>query len=222
VVRVVFVILVVLASLLSARPATAGLCFSFAHCSIPSVIHLVGSSGGVPDAAMGEFTVVVRDLVDRPQVHVSVVVQLACDDIQICPNQLDPTMNVNCAQKTVSKYTDETGTARFTIMGSSRAQGGASCWNAVGRIFANGVAIANGGCGADPGVRIAAFDLDGSGGLGPSDVSVWLSDFASNTDSAWTRSDYNGDGRLGPSDLSIWLKAFAAGASAESCAANCP
>jgi len=67
---------------------------------------------------------------------------------------------------------------------------------------------------------VASFDLDGSGGVGAGDLSVWLSDFGSGV--PYERSDFDGSGTIGAADLSEWLGVFGAGGSAQSCGASCP
>src|SRR5262245_11313035 len=73
----------------------------------PSCISLVGSNGGVP-AAVGTFTVVVRDLANNPVANAAVVIDLGpCVDLHVCADQLDPAATVNC--KTVRKFTAADG-----------------------------------------------------------------------------------------------------------------
>jgi hypothetical protein len=79
-------------------------------------------------------------------------------------------------------------------------------------IFGNGVLIAS--------PSVSSFDLDGSGGVGAGDLSVWLSDFG--TGQPYERSDYDGDGQVSAADLSEWLAVFGAGGSTLSCGAICP
>lgn len=67
---------------------------------------------------------------------------------------------------------------------------------------------------------VAAYDLDGSHGVGANDLSVWLDDFGSTLDIG--RGDYAGSGFIGANDLSMWLSVFGSATSLESCAASCP
>ena len=67
---------------------------------------------------------------------------------------------------------------------------------------------------------ISAFDLDGGGGVGANDLSIWLTDFGSGN--AYGRSDYDCSGDVGANDLSSWLTVFGSAGSAESCAGVCP
>jgi len=184
-----------------------------ANSTVPSHILLVGSSSGVPDAAAGQFTVVVRDLANNPKNGASVMIDLsACADLAICSDQMDPNATVNCAAKTVRKFANVRGEVTFTVMGRSNGAGNATTLGGGGRVFANGVLIRT--------PSVASFDLDGSGGVGAGDLSAWLADFGSGQ--PYARSDFDGSGDIGAADLSQWLAVFGAGGSVQSCAASCP
>ena len=183
------------------------------NCTLPTAIRLVGSSRGAPDATAGTFTIVVRDLAMNPVAHASVVIGFEnCPDLTICADQLDADATVNCAARTVRKLADASGAVTFTILGHSNGAGGATTLANGGQIYVNGTFSMS--------PTVSAFDLDGSGGVGAGDLSVWLTDFGS--DVGWGRSDYDGDGRVGAGDLSEWLTVFGAGGSAQSCSASCP
>ena len=127
---------------LMATSAGAGGIPIAANCTVPSHIVLVGSSGGVPDAAAGQFTVVVRDIANNPRSGYSVVIDLsACADLEICADQMDPNAQVSCTAKTVRKYTNALGEVTFTVMGRSNGGGNASTLANGGRIFSNGALI---------------------------------------------------------------------------------
>jgi hypothetical protein len=66
----------------------------------------------------------------------------------------------------------------------------------------------------------SSFDLDGSGGVGAGDLSVWLGDFGSGMN--WARSDFDGSGTVGAADLSEWLAVFGSSGSSQSCTTSCP
>ena len=200
------------AGLLIASAAMAGVP-SAANSTTPSCISLVGSLAGVPDAAAGQFTIIVRDLANNPLNGASVVIDLsACLDLAICDDQLDVNALVNCGAKTTRKFTDPLGSVTFTVLGGSNGGGNASTLLGGGKIFANGTLIQN--------PTVSAFDLDGSGGVGANDLSAWLGDFGSGF--AFGRSDYDCSGNIGANDLSLWLGEFGAGTSASSCAVACP
>jgi len=171
------------------------------NCTVPTVIRLVGNSGGAPDATAGRFTVVARDLAMNPIAHASVLIGFeSCTDLAICADQLDADATVYCAEKLVRKLTDASGAVTFTILGHSNGAGGATMLANAGNVYVNGALIRH--------PTIAAFDLDGSGGVGAGDLSAWLSDFGSGVD--WARSEYDGSGTVGASDLSEWLTVFGA------------
>src|SRR5262245_17545146 len=107
-------------SLLHAMPPTC-------NATWPQCITLVGTRGGVPDAALGEFTVTVRDVANNPWSGQTVIIDFsACADLYICSNQLDPNMTVDCVHKIVSKVTDGIGRATFTILGGGKGGTGSS------------------------------------------------------------------------------------------------
>ena len=200
------------AGLLVASAAMAGVP-SPGNSTTPACITLVGNLAGVPDAAAGQFTVIVRDLANNPLNGASVVIDLSnATDIAICDNQLDVNALVNCAAKTVRKFTDITGTVQFTVLGGSNGAGNAVTLLNGGRIYANGVLIAS--------PTAAAYDLDGSSGVGANDLSAWLTDFG--LGNPYGRSDYDCSGTVGANDLSFWLTEFGLGTSAASCAVDCP
>ena len=204
---------------LALSPVLATACVPSSQlCSTPAIIRLVGSAGGVADAPAGSFTVVVRDLANNPVPGAAVVLDLSgCPDATICPDQLDPNEVVNLTAKTVRKFVDANGQATFTIVGGSTGNGNAAVVsngavikglvNGAVRIFGNGTLLGS--------PNFATYDLDGSGGLGPTDLSVFLTDIASGT--PFARSDFSGDGVLNATDMCLWLTTFAAGRSVQSC-----
>ena len=186
---------------------------SAAESTTPATIRLVGSTSGVPDTTMGRFLVVVRDLARNPKNGASVVVDFSsCPDVAICSDQLDPAEQVNCALKTVRSFTNIQGAVTFTILGVSNGAGHAASVANCARIIANGTPLRS--------PSVAVFDLDGVGGVGAGDLSVWLDDFGSGI--PYGRSDFDGNGSIGSNDLSLWLTKFGAGTSFQSCGATCP
>ena len=200
------------AGLLIASAAMAGVP-SAANSTTPACITLVGSLAGVPDAAAGQFTVIVRDLASNPLNNASVVIDVSgCLDISICDDQLDVNAFVNCGGKTTRKFTNALGSVSFTVLGGSNGAGNASTLLGGGKIFANGTLIQT--------PTVAAYDLYGASGVGANDLSAWLTDFGSGF--AYGRSDYDCSGGVGANDLSFWLTEFGNGTSASSCAVACP
>jgi len=186
---------------------------SASNSTTPTFVRLVGSSARAHDAPAGSFMVVVRNIANNPKPGATVIVDLSqCPDAVVCADQLDPNAVVNCAAKSVTKFADAFGQASFTLLGGSTGAGHASTTAAAVRIFANGVILRVAG--------FAAFDLDGSGGVGAGDLSVWLGDFGSMT--PYERSDFDGSGDITANDLSQWLGEYGAGRSTESCGASCP
>ena len=114
--------------------------------------------------------------------------------------------------KTTRKFTDVTGSVTFTVLGGSNGAGNATTLLGGGRIYANGTLIAS--------PTVAAYDLDGSSGVGANDLSAWLTDFG--LGQPYGRSDFDCSGGVGANDLSFWLTEFGAGTSAASCAVSCP
>jgi pimeloyl-ACP methyl ester carboxylesterase len=195
---------------LAASAAFAGVP-SPGNSSVPGCFSLVGSSVGVPDSLAGKFCVTVRDLANNPLNGSSVSVDISnASDLKYCDDQLNANYIQNCAAGTVRGFTDATGVACFTLLGSS--QGAAATLGGGGRIYADGVLIGS------PGV--SAYDLDGAGGVGANDLSIWLIDFGSAT--PYGRSDYDCSGDVGANDLSLWLITFGGAASSESCLGVCP
>jgi hypothetical protein len=181
----------------------------------PPCISLVGASGTVPAHAAGQFEVVVRDIANNPVVGAHVVIFLSgCPDLHLCADQLDPAMDVDCANKRVGKFTSATGTATFTLLGGSNGTGNAVELLAGGEIYEDGILIGT--------PTVSAFDLDGRGGVGINDLSVWLTDFGALGAPAFGRSDFDCSGGLGANDLSVWLTAFGSSAQTQSCGATCP
>jgi hypothetical protein len=178
----------------------------------PSCITLVGSHGGVPATAYGQFTLTARDLANNPLVGVTTVLDLsACLDLEICADQLDPDAIVNCAAKTVTKLTGANGQVTFTVLGCGNGRPASTLLNG-GRIYGDGVLVAS--------PSVSTFDLDGSGGVNGNDMSLWLGDFF--TGQVLRRSDYDCSGGVGANDLSMWFGAFGSGTMVESCASHCP
>src|SRR6266849_9817869 len=109
--------------------------------TVPACISLVGSSGGVPANAAGRFQVTVRDLANNPVAGAHVVVDLsACPDLHFCADQLDPSVDVDCANKRVGKLSDQNGQVSFTLLGGSNGGPGIALLGAA-KIYDNGTLI---------------------------------------------------------------------------------
>lgn len=180
--------------------------------TVPTLIRLVGHTGGVADDRTGAFSVTVRDLASNPIEGSRVVVDFAAaSDLQLCPDAAHPGLVVNLVARTVSAFTDADGIARFTILGGS--SGAAASERGTVRVFADGVLLTP--TNNITGMVCAAPDLDGSGGVGANDIGQFLADFV--TALPWQRSDLDGTGYVGANDLSQLLGILGDAGSTESC-----
>jgi hypothetical protein len=181
------------------------------HGTMPPAITLVGTNAGVPLGVVGPFVVNVRDQANNTLGGVPVVVDLsACGDLELCADQHDPAALVNCASKTVRKFTNVAGDVTFNVLGSSH--GVATTGLGGGKVYAGGVLIGT--------LTVTAPDLDGVGGVGINDLSLWLGDFGSHQ--TWGRSDFDYSGTLGVNDLSVWLTIYGETPWTASCGFACP
>ena len=200
------------AMLVAASSSASGIPLA-ANSTVPTAIQLVGAQGTIADAAAGRFTIVLRNVANNPLNNALVALDFSeCPDLELCTDQLDANATVFCAGKAVRKFTDTQGTVQFVVLGHSQGPADANMALERMKVFGNGALVGT--------PEVSAFDLDGVGGVGANDLSVWLSDFGSGLKP--TRSDYDASGDIGAGDLSIWLGVFAAGGSTQSCASSCP
>jgi len=173
--------------------------------TVPSCITLVGQNGSITDP-LGEFCVTVRDC-NTALEGVLVVVDFSnCPGIQLCSESTDPDVTVDCLFPQVRKLTDENGVACFRIVGGGGGAAGVDCEDCA-TINAEGVLLGH--------AAVTAFDLDNAGGMGLSDLSLWLSGFLN--EPGCRLFDLDCSGAAGPADLSLWLDAYFAGGSISSC-----
>jgi hypothetical protein len=134
-----------------------------------------------------------------------------CAGIEICSDQSDPAVIVDCAMRTLRVVAGDHGLASFSVIGrADRAVPGSHAPSL--RVYVDGVLFGT--------IPIAAVDEDGHG-LGAPDNSLWQTDYFSGQ--YWERSDFNGDGVLGAADLSLWTSFFFGNGSMQSCAGSaCP
>jgi hypothetical protein len=192
--------------------------FPIAHnWTIPAVIPVV--SPNTPGAAdpIGDITIVVRDLVNLPVNNSLVVIDFsACGDVRLCTDPHDPAAIVDCASRTVRKYTDVAGVAKFRIVGCGIATPGTpGSAGRCARIYSDW---------SDEGsFPVAVYDLVSCDGIRPPDLSAWLADFFTLPTGA-PRDDYDGNGTVGPADLSLWLQEFFTAVTGQGCgpAGHCP
>jgi hypothetical protein len=193
-------------------PHAARALTSPANSTLPFHVLMVGLREGVPDTTLGAFTIVARDANGTPEPGKTIEFRiLNCPAARLATDQAQPGVSTRCATWGVTAVTDLNGIVRFAVVGGSEAQG-LHGMGPCAQVYSNGLAIGT--------VRVAYLDLDGSGGLGANDISVWLADFA--TGEPIGRSDFNGDTFLTADDLSVWLQIWGDGRQVESPAAYCP
>ena len=193
----------------NAGPASLG-----SPCVSKAVVYVTGNSGGTPDP-LGQFCVTVRDYNNAP-INTPVVLDFTDCDLQLCSNQLDPDVVVDCVARTVSKVTDVNGVACFAVQGKSRSPESLGCGggrNDCVEVYAYGVFM----CGGDA----PTFDLvSGAGeeGLNPNDLSEfakqWLVCGTNNRRCNYECSNLV----LDPNDLSYFIAVWLAGGGSTS---NC-
>jgi hypothetical protein len=180
----------------------------------PPCISLVGTNGVVADPA-GNFCIRVCGPTGAPLPGIPVVVDFSgCPGISLCATQPDPLMVVLCATRSVMKPTDAAGQVCFSIVGGATVVPGVPCPPpGCATISAAGVVLCT--------TSVTAYDLDNVGGVGASDLSIWLSLFFGG--GPCLIGDYDCNGVLSPADLSQWLAVyFAAGSSVGCPSPKCP
>lgn len=184
------------------------------NCVVPDHVVVVGSDGSSADP-FGALSVVIRDLNNTPQPNAPVVVSFAnCPYVELCPDQLDPGVMVNCADRTLRAMTDAQGVARFSVVGAASPAACTSDLLSRVEFFWDNAYL-----GAP---RVAVLDLNGSPGLTGDDLAVFLGSFLG-CNAYSPHLDYNGNGAMDGNDLSVWLGAFFGGRSTAGCsAAPCP
>lgn len=185
-------------------------------------IFVVGDDGtGVVDP-VGEYCVFARDFNNLPIPNAAITIDFSNCDVQLCADQRDPAVIVDCVSRTVRKLTDAAGVACFKVRGKTKYSGDVCAFNkGCAEIFADGVFI----CSLDA----PTFDLvtqGGEDGLNPNDLSDWLF-LAFNCPEGPYRGNYDctNQGSLDANDLSVWLRVNFAGRSASNCrgaGSKCP
>ena len=178
-------------------------------CILAPCLSVVGHNGLVADPA-GTYTITVMCDPVTPLAGVPVTLIFdACSDIAICTQQLDPTKTVTCGVgvKQISGLTDALGNITFTVIGGGTPIDFSSptCMTVTAGVPP--VVIGS--------VAVSAFDLDGIGGVGANDLSIFFLDFG--TGNPLPRSDYDCTGNVGANDFSFWLTIFGGGQSAGGC-----
>ena len=201
-----------IASLLALEAGAACAVPSAALSHIPSHILLVGRAVDLADTSSGAFTVVVHDQANNPVANSTVEIRiLNCPGARLSTQSYVPGSTIRCGTAGVLGTTDFNGEVRLTVVGGGLAGAPAGAGPCV-QVFASSVPLGT--------ATLAYLDMDGSNGVGSSDLALWLTDFGSGEDIG--RSDYDGDGLLTAGDLSTWLTLWGAGGSAQSAASYCP
>jgi hypothetical protein len=172
-------------------------------------IKVVGHDGTVGDP-MGEYCITIRDFNNVPIENSSVVIDFSNCDIQLCVDQKDPDVIVDCVSMTVRKLTDVNGVACFRVIGKRRDTDCAAKPNPCVEVFADGVFICA--------LYAPVFDLENEPGAGVSgnDLSRFLHLFL-DCGVYLTAIDYNCNKEMDGDDLSQFLAGFFNGGSVLNC-----
>ena len=172
-------------------------------------IKVVGHDGSVGDP-LGAYTVTIRDFNNVPIENSSVVIDFSNCDIQLCVDQKDPDVIVDCVSQTVRKLTDVNGHASFRVIGKRRNVDCAVKPNPCTEVFADGVFICA--------LYSPVYDLVNEAGVGMSgnDLSTFLHLFL-DCGVYLTAIDYNCNSVADGDDLSQFLAGFFNGGSVLVC-----
>lgn len=185
-----------------------------ANCTVPTLIRIVGTSGGVPDNS-GTFDVVVRDLANNPNPSAQVTLDFsACPDLKLGPPP--PNTYMSCASHALWTITNTQGQAYFCVTGAGTNLGASPGAGALAcSIVADGVPIGR--------ATVVIYDQDGAvtmPGMEVTDMAATLKDLGSGM--YFGRSDFDGNGTLDVADLSRMLTVMGTGASAQGNTPYCP
>src|SRR5436190_22046065 len=172
-------------------------------------IKVVGHDGSVGDP-LGAYTVTIRDFNNVPIENSSVVIDFSNCDVQLCVDQKDPNVIVDCVSQTVRKLTDVNGHASFRVIGKRRNTDCAVKPNPCTEVFADGVFICA--------LYSPAYELVNEAGVGMSgnDLSTFLHLFL-DCGVYLTAIDYNCNSVQDGDDLSPFLAGFFGGGSVQNC-----
>src|SRR5262245_32793909 len=83
-------------------------------------IKVVGHNGSVGDP-IGQYCVTIRDFNNVPILNAPVIVDFSNCGIQLCADQMDPDVVVDCTAQTLRKLSGADGKACFRVIGKHRS-----------------------------------------------------------------------------------------------------
>ena len=186
---------------------------SNSECQGPA-IKVVGHDGTVGDP-LGQYCITIRDFNNVPVPNATVTVDFSNCDIQLCADQKDPDVIVNCGAQTLRKLSDVNGRACFRVIGRRRNIDCAPKPTPCVEVFWDDAFLC--------GLYAPVFDLVDEPGVGMTgnDLSEFLHLFF-DCGVYLTAIDYNENGTTDGDDFSQFLKAFFAGGSVLGCGSKCP
>lgn len=213
-------LLVSVSVLMLASPALAevGKIPDPAQCTLPCGVNLVGTTASAADPR-GSFAITIRDFAGNPVAGSSVAIDFGdCyPDIHICSVQADKGVYCYCTggSHMLMGATDMSGTVSMRLVGGATNSGSHSVGAGYdcAKVYADGVYLRS--------VNVAAFDENGSGGVGPADVAQWFQDVFDAQNTYRSRSDFDCSQTITPADLAMLLSAGLNQGSTSSCAAYC-
>jgi hypothetical protein len=220
-----------LCGLLSASAVMAGVP-SATFSSVGTFIRLGGRNNANVVEPASNKVINVRDagntVVQNSTVEIRFGVCTSTGEFRICDTQPHPGVGVSCVDKAVIAVTDASGNATFRVVGNAVNPGGGSGGvpaaglgdTPCAEVRADGQLLGS--------LRVKAYDQNGSGGVNPVDLSLFLNDSFNSAScgpypraacAAYrSRSDYNDTGSINPVDLSLFLSVSFATQSNNSCA----
>jgi hypothetical protein len=207
---------VLIALTAQANPARCGLPEpdpANAECPGPC-IKVVGHDGAVGDP-IGQYCITLRDFNNVPVPNSTVIVDFSNCDIQLCADQKDPGVIVDCVSQTLRKFSDVNGVACFRVIGRRRNADCAPKPNPCVEAFWEGTFLCA--------LYAPAFDLVNEPGVGLSgtDLSEFLHLFF-DCGVYLSAIDYNCNDSIDGDDFSQFLTAFFAQGSVLGCDSKCP
>lgn len=216
--------------LLSASAAMAGVP-NAGTSTVGTFIRLGGFNNSNVVEPQVQKVITVRDaggsVVQNSTVEIRFGVCTSTGEFRICGTQPFAGVGVSCVDKAVVVVTDASGNATFRVVGHATNPGGGSGGvpaaglgdTPCAEVRADGIVLGS--------LRVKAYDQNGSNGVNPVDLSLFLNDRFNSSCTAYpraacasyrSRSDYNDDGTINPVDLSLFLSVRFGNQSINSCA----